>query len=125
MSMNKSFFTKVAGSSHYQKAISKCYEGHACQLIPEPDNPHDKKAVKVMRDKYHLGYLSKTVSSGYHLRTNEGKFYTCKIKNITGGTKDKPTKGVNLEITILDKKPSGCLSVLLLPAAILYPFISS
>jgi len=45
MSMSESFFTKVAGSSHYQKAISKCYEGRTCQLVPETDNPHDKSSA--------------------------------------------------------------------------------
>lgn len=106
------FFTKVAGSSHYQKAIGKCIKGLTCELVPEPDNPHSDHAIKVMRGKHHIGYISKSMSKSLLRQINNNDKIMVVIKDITGGTKTKPTKGVNLQISINEK--SGCLSVILL-----------
>lgn len=59
---------KVVGESHYQAALEelaggKTAEGHmlACtaDLVREPDNPHDPKAVAVFIQGRKVGYLPK------------------------------------------------------------------
>jgi hypothetical protein len=63
--IDKSFYTKVAGSTHRNKdgtsrkpIIAKCHVGEILELIHEPDNPVDPNAIRVCRkDGSQLGYL--------------------------------------------------------------------
>ena len=76
---------KVAGVTHYEKSILKfaqpnplysksakeiiaakqyntniyqyCFAAQATQLIPEPSNPHDPNAIKVIIGGEHVGYI--------------------------------------------------------------------
>jgi len=58
---------RVAGTSYHQPALVEAtdpplmgsfrYECVAT-LVPEPDNPHDEWAVKVMIGPHHVGYLA-------------------------------------------------------------------
>lgn len=96
--------------------FQKCHPGHTCTLVPEPDNPYDKNAIKVMRDSHHIGYLNKRFAEVATSKMKKGYHYKVVIKNITGGTKSKPTMGVNLEIAVSESKPkSGCLLMILIP----------
>ena len=101
--MGKTFYTKVAGASQYQKAIKKCREGQECSLEHEPDNEYDLNAIKVMVGNRHIGYLNADLARNVCSSVKRGRRYLAVIKEITGGTKDKPTRGVNLEITAYDK----------------------
>jgi hypothetical protein len=59
------FFAKVAGESYRnadgsdrQAIIASCRVGEPLLLLPEPDNPHDENAIKVLReDGKQIGYL--------------------------------------------------------------------
>jgi len=109
--MAETFYTKIAGASKYQKAIKKCKEGRQCSLVREPKNKYDKNAVKVMVGNLHIGYLNAEFARVVCDKSKKGSRYSAVIKNITGGTKDKPTFGVNLEITEFEKgfkKKKGC-----------------
>lgn len=52
----------IAGLYFHQEETSALldndgeYSG-ACQLVPEPDNPHDKNAIKVVIRGVHVGYV--------------------------------------------------------------------
>jgi len=59
---------EVVGESHYQDDLWRLAGGFSTErircaviavLIPEPDNPHDSNAVKVLIDGYLVGYLSR------------------------------------------------------------------
>lgn len=63
-------FTKISGvtsgplAERRQKALTflqECYRvpGMRCyvDLVPEPDNPYDPDAIKVMLGEFHLGYV--------------------------------------------------------------------
>jgi hypothetical protein len=67
----------VVGESFYQPALARVsgapargehrYECEA-RLLPEPTNPHDPKAVMVLVDGYHVGYLPRGSARRYHKR---------------------------------------------------------
>lgn len=110
--MGETFYTKVAGSSNYQKAIKKCRKNQQCSLDHEPNNEYDMNAIKVTVGKRHIGYLNAELAREVCNKSRKGVRYSAVIKNITGGTRDKPTLGVNLEITKFKKgskrKKKGC-----------------
>lgn len=67
----------VVGESFYQANLAKCsaapargehrYECTAC-LVPEPTNPHDRFAVRVEIDGWHVGYLPRGSARRFHRR---------------------------------------------------------
>ena len=55
-------FMGVAGESYRQPALSGLLSAggpYLATLVPEPTNPHDKKAVKVIVNGQHVGYLKR------------------------------------------------------------------
>jgi hypothetical protein len=99
----------VVGESHYQEALirlTKCPDSGdhayecAAELVPEPDNPHDPFAVKVLIEGEHVGYLSRGNAKrlGKRLRAlNEsGGRGICMAWVGRGG--DNPNLGVNLRL---------------------------
>jgi hypothetical protein len=71
----------VVGESHYQSALwaaaglenTRQRVGVECiaELIPEPDNPHDPKAIRVVVSGQCVGYLSRGVARLYGKRIRE------------------------------------------------------
>lgn len=57
------------------------------QLVPEPENPHDRNAIKVVVDGEHLGYIKAGSCAHVHKLLREGRIQriTCKI----GGGRSK------------------------------------
>ena len=52
------------------------------ELVPEPDNPHDPKAIKVVVDGQHIGYIKKGSCSHVRKLLDEGSIQSmrCEIK---------------------------------------------
>lgn len=66
---NGEFDCEVVGESHYQKALERIAGGrsedgaeHDCiaVLVPEPQNKHDRNAIRVDIDGRTVGYLSRS-----------------------------------------------------------------
>lgn len=114
-----SFFTKIAGVTYEnedgtsrQDIIRRhCDPGDALILSPEPDNAFSDNAVAVYVAKkgwfgglkaYQIGYLPEHsgVAQQVFDYTEGGGTGGAWIEKITGGTDDKPTLGVNIEITL-------------------------
>ncbi len=107
--------TKIAGVTHddpstgmNRQALIKKHVRVGMQLTPavEPDNPHDPNAVGLwyrarfglfMRD-VHLGYIGRTHSAYVAEKLRAGNRVTVTVSQVTGGSKDKPTMGVNVVI---------------------------
>ncbi len=69
------------------------------ELRAEPENPHDDEAVSVhITGLGQVGYLPR--DHGLFEDVNAG-FVDARIASITGGTADKPSRGIVLEIRIL------------------------
>ena len=96
------FYTKVAGISYgnRQRIVSRCEVGEPLQLMREPDNPKDSNAVKVCRlSGEQLGYLNRELAAEISCRIDSGEHYQATISDLTGGTADHPTRGVNLYVS--------------------------
>ena len=115
----RSFHSKIAGVSHRnpngtdrQRLIARLRIGEELELVAER-NQHDPNAMALHRQRgffgfaggEQLGYLPADVArrladdirSGAIDRVGTIAVY---ISDLTGGTRDKPTRGVNIEITI-------------------------
>lgn len=72
------FYHRIAGVSHYQKALANCRPGQALRLVHEPDNPHDNMALMLETlDGNTVGYVPRR--SGLHvavLELGRGAFIT-------------------------------------------------
>ena len=90
---------KLAGESYRQDTIRRCRKGERVILKREPDNPHDNNAVAALReDGDQIAYLSRDNAEWVARLMDEGKELEAKIKRITGGTRDKPTRGVVIDV---------------------------
>lgn len=109
--MEKSFPSKIVGVTigDRQANIKKhCRPGMPLILIPEPDNPVDENAIGIWviapgfltSKKVQIGYFEARLAGDLSGRMSSGENVTAKITNITGGTKDKPTLGVNILIEV-------------------------
>lgn len=104
--------TKVSGVTfdHRQDAIkAHGKRGRKIILVPEPENPVNPEAVAVYLERprtlqknlhYHIGYLNNKRAAEVQEAWAQSKIVSARVTEITGGTKDKPTCGVNIEIEI-------------------------
>lgn len=79
------------------------------ELVPEPDNPHDPKAIKVLVDGVHVGYIKAGSCAHIHKLLRENRIQSI-VPRIIGGKykavyeyvdKGEDTIGVRLDITEL------------------------
>lgn len=109
---------EVVGESHYQPALKAIVGDHGDEsanmpvqalLVPEPDNPYDKQAIKVEINGMKVGHLSRESARTFHRRLaakNVAKQTTRCGAMVTGGWVDKSGQrmsyGVNLDIKPFD-----------------------
>ena len=115
MGITKQFYSRVAGVSYSNKDgtsrqdyVKKyCKPGLYLVLRPEPDNPEDPEAtaVFVRTDKgdLQIGYITSDANRTVSSDLADGETVSAKITEITGGSLQKPTRGVNIEIAIGDQ----------------------
>ena len=115
----RSFHTKVVGvtfqnndGSDRQDIIRQfCDPGDGVLMAAEPNNPHADHAVAIYvlkrgwfgRVKRHqIGYLSDNSGAAQEVFDHAmgGGDATAEISDVTGGTRDKPTLGVNIKFTL-------------------------
>jgi hypothetical protein len=102
------FYTKVVGISHLnddgsdrQDIARKCRPWESLSLIHDESNPHDKNAIRVMRENgEQLGYLSSDLAAEVVERTKAGYSYIVLVKDITGGKGQKRNCGINLLVVV-------------------------
>ncbi len=107
----REFYTKVAGvsrnnvdGSSRQRIIADCNVGEAVELRRDPDNPHDFNAVAVLRRRTgeQLGFLPRETAADVARKMAKGERFSGEISDLTGGTRGKPTRGVNLLIAVYE-----------------------
>ena len=103
--------TKVVGvtfrnedGSHRQDCISGLFSGDRLALVPNPDNRHDPKAVKVWCGREQIGHLSRSAAVEVTDHLDEGGTAFAQVLEVTGGTAEKPTLGVNIRV-FLEETP--------------------
>ncbi len=111
-SLPENNFVRVAGESHYQRALSamrrKCVPGvegrpsFPVALVPEPENPHDTHAIAVVSEAGRVGYLPRETAPLYArcMQVLKDAGYdggSCSAL-LTGGAHDRPNFGVVLTL---------------------------
>ncbi len=99
------FVIDVVGESHdnydgtsRQKIIAGLRAGEAVALVAEPTNRYDDKAVAVVSRRGQIGYLPAGRCHDVFRRLAAGEEVAATIEHIGGGTRDKPSYGVWIEI---------------------------
>ncbi len=71
--MDKIYFT-ITGTQHRlgQEFFEK---GMKVELVKEPDNKHDKEAIKVMLDGFHVGYVANSTYTVLGECMSAGRIY--------------------------------------------------
>lgn len=103
--MSKRYSVGIVDEANYQQAIAALREGEHVDLVPEPGNAQDKRAVAVQDGEgATIGYLPRD-----HWLTGalieEGKFCTARIERIEGGDESRPNLGVVLEVDVGPAEP--------------------
>ena len=96
-----SISTTVAGVSFRQDAVARCSEGQIVDLIRNPSNEHDTNAIEVHAGEQ-IGFISKDVSKilALYMDLAPQVPLTATIVKLTGGTREKPTRGVVIDIGV-------------------------
>ena len=79
--------TKRELLKHYPEGVT-VYEydfgPQKAELVPEPDNPHDPKAIKVLVDGVHVGYIKAGSCAHIHKLLRENRIQSI-VPRISGG----------------------------------------
>ena len=98
MAKVSTFKTSVAGVRYRQDAVAQCWEGQRAGLIRDPDNRYDKNAIIVYANAT-IGFIKRDEARNLAPFMDGGGKAEAYIAELTGGTPDKPTMGVILQIT--------------------------
>ena len=89
----KSFYGRLAGTTHLnsdgssrQAAIAELRPCDELSLVPEPENPHDANAIRVLAPSgVQLGYLESRLAGETVRRARKGIVTRAFASNVTGG----------------------------------------
>ena len=98
------FHTKIVGVTYQnpdgtkrQKFIKKCRVGESLELVRDPKNRYDPRAIEVQRmNGEQLGYLSRDVAGELAPLLDEDRRFEVEISDLTGGL--FKSRGVNISI---------------------------
>ena len=94
-------FDNADGSSRQQIIRTHCRAGMQLELRAEPDNPRDPGAAALWTPHGQVGYIESGRLADDLLRyQDDGRLVGIHVTAITGGTKAKPTRGLNIEISL-------------------------
>lgn len=104
----RTFYSKVAGTSrvngngvHRQAVVAACAVGERLYLVREPRNPVSRHAIIVLRlDGTQLGYLPDHTAEELAEEMDAGVAAWAQVNELTGGTEEKPTLGMNLVVFV-------------------------
>ena len=104
----KSFYARLAGTTQIdqgtprQWAIADLRPQDELQLMPEPDNPADPNAIRVLApDGRHVGYLEARLAGETVRRTRKSIVTRAFVSNLTGGRAGQ-TLGCTLGVLVYD-----------------------
>ena len=101
MAKVSTFRTTVAGVSYRQEIVARCWQGAGVKLIRNSRNRHDKNAIEVhVFHRGHIGFIPREEAESLAPFIDGGGKAEAYIAELTGGTPDKPTIGVILQVTL-------------------------
>ena len=84
-----------------QSIIRRCKVGESLKLFRDHDNPHDPNAVAVLRETGdQLGFIKKKDAGWVAKLIDEGHAVEAEIESIMGGSSDKPSLGVTINLFV-------------------------
>lgn len=107
----EAFPCAVVGESHRNRDGSSRQEiirqfvtvGQPVTLRREPDNPHDRNAVAVLCSGQQVGYLSRDMAARLAEQLDDQAFRVeVRVLGVYGGTRNKPSRGVTLDVGIYE-----------------------
>ena len=90
--------SKIAGTSFCDINKLNIKKGDKLILRREPNNEFDKNAIRIMWGVEKIGYIKKYLAKDMAYAMDQGKYYKCFVANVTGGTKNKENKGINIRL---------------------------
>lgn len=102
-------FSNEDGTSRQKLINAHCRPGMPLGLQREPNNTYDRNAVSVwiwarsflfFSKAFQIGYLNSDIAQEIATHMDRGGRAAGVITAVTGGTRDKPTRGVNIELTV-------------------------
>ncbi|NFV80028.1 HIRAN domain-containing protein [Magnetospirillum aberrantis] len=100
----RTFVTGISGESYRQAEIRHAKAGEELLLIREPNNPHDRNAIKVCRrNGQQIGYIMAGMAPRLADQINSGTRMGAVLEEIRGGTRDRPSLGVAIRVRIWGK----------------------
>lgn len=73
----------------------------ACELVREPDNPHDANAIKVLLNGKHVGYIPRLLAVSFAVWMDVGNAVEVLHAFVVSGNDGySVTYGVRLEVTV-------------------------
>lgn len=111
----------LVGESNYQQAVGRLSIGEAVQLLPEPDNPHDPRAIRAVDvTGATLGYVERG-SWIARAMLDEKTSVRARVLEIIGGGAEQTMQGVVLEVLTATDADAGFAAPRAQPSAQLYP----
>ena len=88
----------LVGESNYQDVIRRASPGDSVRLLPEPQNPYDRRAIRASDvTGATIGYIERD-SWLTRAMLDDGTAVLASVMEIIGGEADKPSLGVVLEV---------------------------
>lgn len=115
----QTIYSKIAGVTYSnedgieRQDIIRAFvrKGMELQLIPEPDNQYSKNALALFvhakigifnkKKPYRVGYIKNDLADRFSKELDTGNRIFVDVTDITGGTKEHKTRGVNIKIKII------------------------
>jgi hypothetical protein len=101
------FITRVVGCKHHMRGpvrLEDLSPGDRLMLIPDPDNPHDSNAIRVVTDRgLMVGYVRRTIARMLASRLAEGAEMQGRVVLVLGdglGAKDR----LYMEVGVSDEQ---------------------
>lgn len=92
-----SYLIGIVGESNYQPAIKQVRSGQTVELVAEPANPYDSRAISAQAGGQTIGYLPRDCWLT-KVMIDQEKPVTAVIEEVTGGEAGKPALGIVLRV---------------------------
>ncbi len=98
------FYFHAHGITHgdRQAVISRCVRGEHLQLVREPENPHDKNAIRIRRlNGEDLGYVPRNDAVELALKMDAGQQIRAEVDWLNSPTEDFQQFGLKVRVGVL------------------------
>jgi very-short-patch-repair endonuclease len=95
------FITNVAGVTFYKIDFESISDRSKVQLVPNPNNPHDENAIKVIINGKQVGHIKKELNSTLCKEIQHGSKVSARVRAVVGGGPGKHY-GIILDVIVDD-----------------------